>query len=255
MQSVSIRLFVLCIADKPVGTQLSPNTIKPLVNTSVLFICTSNAVPVPKYRFFRVDGSGEREVSSYNSDNTGILMVSSIMHTSSVYIVTYKCIPYNLLGNGLEQTVMIDIQGTAISSTVELALVGPSPDNCINGLYILVHLFQMYAIYSLQYYAKIFKDISVCKTDFHYVTISLQFALYSITGITSCCKQRNQVLETFVCKAGFPLGEFIRAKRIFSWRKNSIERAFVFHRSPSALSSILFWPVKLFVDRLVRGLL
>ena len=113
-------LFFVCTADKPVGTVLSSNTTKPLVNTSVLFLCTSDAVPVAKFRFFRVDGSGEREVSSSNSENTGRLMVSSIMHTPNAFNVIYKCIPYNVLGNGLEQTVMIDIQGTSISSTVIL---------------------------------------------------------------------------------------------------------------------------------------
>ena len=120
MQSVFIRFFVLCIADKPVGTVLSSNNTKPLVNTSVPFLCASDAVPDAKFRFFRVDGSGEMEVSSANSETTGRLMVSSIMHTPNTYNVTYKCIPYNMLGSGLEQTVMIDIQGTSISYTVIL---------------------------------------------------------------------------------------------------------------------------------------
>jgi len=95
---------------KPVGTQLSSNNAKPLVNSSVGFSCTSDAVPVANYRFVRVDGSGEREVSSSNSEITGILMVSRIIHAPNAYNVTYKCIPHNMLGNGLEQRVMVDIQ-------------------------------------------------------------------------------------------------------------------------------------------------
>ena len=121
MQYGSIGFFVLCIADKPIGTKLSSNTTEPLVNTSVLFNCTSESVPVAKFQFLRVDSSGEIKVSSSNSENTGILMVSSIIHTSNAYNVTYKCIPYNLLGNGLERTVIVDIQGTSFSSTVKLA--------------------------------------------------------------------------------------------------------------------------------------
>ena len=98
-------------SDKPIGTQLSASNTKPLVNSSVVFSCTADAVPVAKYRFVRVGGSGEREVSSSNSEITGILMVSRIMHAPNAYNVTYKCIPYNMLGNGLEQIVMLDIQG------------------------------------------------------------------------------------------------------------------------------------------------
>ena len=81
------------------------------MNSSVGFSCTSDAVPVANYRFVRVDGSGEREVSSSNSEITGILMVSRIIHAPNAYNVTYKCIPHNMLGNGLEQRVMVDIQG------------------------------------------------------------------------------------------------------------------------------------------------
>ena len=103
--------LLFAFSDKPVETQLSSNNTKPLVNSSVLFSCTADAVPVAKYRFVRVDGAGEREVSSSNSEISGILMVSRIMHTSNAYNVAYKCIPYNMLGNGLEQTVMVEIQG------------------------------------------------------------------------------------------------------------------------------------------------
>ena len=76
-----------------------------------MFNCTSDAVPPAKYRFLRMDASGQSVVSSSNSETKGILVVASIMHTLSVYNVTYKCIPYNLLGNGPEKTMMVDIQG------------------------------------------------------------------------------------------------------------------------------------------------
>ena len=107
----SLDSLLFAFSDKPIGTQLSSNNTKPLVNRSVAFSCTADAVPAAKYHFVRIDGSGEREVSSFNSELTGILLESRIMHTSNAYNVTYKCTPYNMLGNGLEQTVMVDIQG------------------------------------------------------------------------------------------------------------------------------------------------
>ena len=85
---------------------------KPLVNTSVTFTCTSNAVPKAKYRFYRIDSTGESAVSSPISETRGILVVSNILHTNSSYNVTYKCVPYNFLGNGPEKTVMLDVQGS-----------------------------------------------------------------------------------------------------------------------------------------------
>ena len=78
--------------------------------------CTSDALPVAKYRFFRIDADGEREVSSSSSDTTGIMIVSSIMHAASAYNVTYKCVPYNMLGNGVWKTTMVDVQGMHITT-------------------------------------------------------------------------------------------------------------------------------------------
>ena len=89
-----------------------PNNNKPLVNTSVTFTCTSNAVPKAKYRFYRIDSTGESAVTSLTSETRGNLVVSNILHTNSSYNVTYKCVPYNFLGNGPEKTVMLDVQGS-----------------------------------------------------------------------------------------------------------------------------------------------
>ena len=83
-----------------------------------MFNCTSDALPVAKYRFLRIDADGEREVSSSSSDTTGIMIVSSIMHAASAYNVTYKCVPYNMLGNGVEQIMMVDIQGMSTSAII-----------------------------------------------------------------------------------------------------------------------------------------
>ena len=100
-----------CIVDKPGGTYLSPNNTTPLVNTSVMFNCTSDALPVAKYRFYLVTGAGENEVSTSSSASTGVLVVSSIIHPPGSYIVNYKCVPYNMLGDGPNKTVVVNVRG------------------------------------------------------------------------------------------------------------------------------------------------
>ena len=100
--------------DKPIATTFSTSNMKPLATSPVIFNCTSDAVPAAKYRFHRVDTTGENLVSSSGSESNGILVVSSIMYTSNVYNVTYKCTPYNMLGNGLEKAMTLDIQGESI---------------------------------------------------------------------------------------------------------------------------------------------
>ena len=103
-----------CIIDKPGGTHLSPNNTTPLVNTLVVFNCTSDALPVAKYRFYRIAGSDVSEVKTSTSATTGSLVVSNIDHLSSSYVVRYKCVPYNMLGDGPDKTVVVDVQGTSI---------------------------------------------------------------------------------------------------------------------------------------------
>ena len=96
--------------------------MKPLATLPVIFNCTSDAVPATKYRFHRTDTTGEHLVSSSGSKTNGILVVSSIMYTSNVYNVTYKCTPHNMLGNGLEKKIMLDIQGMSFELTETLII-------------------------------------------------------------------------------------------------------------------------------------
>ena len=83
-----------------------------MVNTSVVFNCTSDALPVAKFRFYRVTGASENEVSTSSSVSTGVLLESSIMHPPGSYIVSYKCVPYNMLGDGPNKTVVVNVRGT-----------------------------------------------------------------------------------------------------------------------------------------------
>ena len=86
------------------------------MNTSVVFNCTSGALPIAKYRFYRITGAGEHEVSTSSSASTEVLVVSSIMHPPGSYIVKYKCVPYNMLGDGPDRTLIVDVQGMYHSS-------------------------------------------------------------------------------------------------------------------------------------------
>ena len=99
------------------------------MNTSVVFNCTSGALPVAKYRFYRITGAGENEVSTSSSASTGVLVVSSIMHPSGSYIVKYKCVPYNMLGDGPDRTLIVDVQGmyNLSSSFSQISIVNFSP--------------------------------------------------------------------------------------------------------------------------------
>ena len=49
-------------------------------------------------------------VSSSDSENSGVYTISSVSY-SGAYNVTYKCVPYNLLGNSSAVTTTIEIQG------------------------------------------------------------------------------------------------------------------------------------------------
>ena len=82
-----------------------------MVNTSVVFSCTSDALPAAKFRFYRVTGAVESEVSTSSSASTGVLVESSIMHPRGSYLVNYKCVPYNMLGDGPNKTVLVNVRG------------------------------------------------------------------------------------------------------------------------------------------------
>ena len=58
--------------------------------------------------------SGEYEVNSSGSDATGILVVPRILHIAYIYKVTYRCVPYNMLGDGADRIVIVDIQGMSV---------------------------------------------------------------------------------------------------------------------------------------------
>ena len=99
------------MADRPGGTYFTSTTTSPMVNTSVVFNCTSDALPAARFRFYRVTGAGESEVSTSSSASTGVLVESSIMHPPGSYLFHFKCVPYNMLGDGPNKTVVVNVRG------------------------------------------------------------------------------------------------------------------------------------------------
>ncbi|XP_065055871.1 hemicentin-2-like isoform X2 [Rhopilema esculentum] len=94
---------------KPVSTAFTASVAKPTEGSAVSFNCSSDSYPAATYRFYRVDNSGNVLVSSSGSENSGVYTISSVSY-SGAYNVTYKCVPYNLLGNGSAVTTTIEIQ-------------------------------------------------------------------------------------------------------------------------------------------------
>ena len=112
---ISIFLIRNYILDKPAEIHFTSNNTSPLVNTSVVFSCTSDALPVAKFQFYRITGAIESEIRTSSSASTGVLVDSSIMHPPGSYNVSYKCVPYNMLGTGPNKIVVVNIQGMSNS--------------------------------------------------------------------------------------------------------------------------------------------
>ncbi|XP_065056313.1 hemicentin-2-like [Rhopilema esculentum] len=94
---------------KPVSTTFTASVAKPTEGSAVSFNCSSDSYPAATYRFYRVDNIGNVLVSSSGSENSGVYTISSVSY-SGTYNVTYKCVPYNLLGNGVAANTTIEIQ-------------------------------------------------------------------------------------------------------------------------------------------------
>eukprot|EP00795_Rhopilema_esculentum_P016592 gene16592-8018_t len=94
---------------KPVSTNFKASVAKPTEGSVVTFNCSSDSYPAATYRFYRVDNSGDVLVSSSGSEKSGVYTISSVSY-SGAYNVTYKCVPYNLLGNGVAANTTIEIQ-------------------------------------------------------------------------------------------------------------------------------------------------
>lgn len=88
-------------ADKPTDTQLSSSAEPVEEGKQLVITCTARANPSAEYKFYQ-DGK------LVSSSSTGVLTFVSIKKEDQG---TYRCVPYNNLGEGLEASVTVTVQG------------------------------------------------------------------------------------------------------------------------------------------------
>lgn len=90
--------------DRPTETQLS-SSVAPVEEGKLLLItCTARANPSAEYKFYH-DGK------LVSSSSTGVLTFVSVKNEDQG---TYRCVPYNQLGEGPEATVTVTVEGNQI---------------------------------------------------------------------------------------------------------------------------------------------
>ena len=95
--------------DKPDMVNFATPTLKPVNGDQVVFTCTSNGLPAPSFRIHRINGTDDTVVQD-NTSNT--YTIPSINYVDYIdYKVTFKCVPYNRLGDGPSKNHTLDIQG------------------------------------------------------------------------------------------------------------------------------------------------
>ena len=106
----------VCIShtDKPDLVNFATPTLKPVNGDQVVFTCSSNGLPAPSYRIHRINGTDDTVVQD-NSSST--YTIPSINYADYIdYKVTFRCVPYNRLGNGPSKNHTLDIQGKFLVS-------------------------------------------------------------------------------------------------------------------------------------------
>ena len=97
-------LFIL--TDKPGNIQFTTPTLKPQNGNPVKLSCSSNAVPTPTYRIYKIIGSSSTVIS-----NSGSHTIASINYVDfNGYKATLRCQSSNSFGNATKD-IQLDIQG------------------------------------------------------------------------------------------------------------------------------------------------
>ena len=97
---------LLYLADKPDDIQFTAPTLKPQDGDAVTLTCTSNGVPTPTYRIYKITGSSSTLVASGNSYQ--IARINYADYTG--YKVAFRCESKNSFGN-FTKDIQLDIQG------------------------------------------------------------------------------------------------------------------------------------------------
>ena len=162
--------------DAPDQVQLHASTLTPLTGTSVNLTCAARASPAANYRFININGSNETTVQN---------SASAIYKTPSLdykdynnYKAIYRCIPYNMYGNGPAQIITLDIQGKAFLSLLNIAF-----RNCLRFRVSLLNIFiKLFLDYRIMIYRwKFFHDdhnnIPICSFESFLQLFTLLFNL------------------------------------------------------------------------------
>lgn len=110
-----IKFLIICyhFVDRPTETLLS-SSVEPVEEGKPLLItCTARANPSAEYKFYH-------EGKLISSSSTGVLTFASVKNEDQG---TYRCVPYNQLGEGPEASVTVTIEGKQIYNAPVTALV------------------------------------------------------------------------------------------------------------------------------------
>ncbi len=97
--------------DRPNMTTIVSETLTPKEGSHVSINCSATAVPSAMYKFYQLINGLISEISSSTSGNTGVLEINRITAFDKIYQRTYKCVPYNLLGEGPSKNITFNVQG------------------------------------------------------------------------------------------------------------------------------------------------
>ena len=88
---------------------LTATTLQPVKGSSITFACNADGRPAPNYRFSKKEFFTWKTVQS---NNASTYFIPNIAPPSLfVYKKTFRCVPYNYLGEGASKSITIDVQG------------------------------------------------------------------------------------------------------------------------------------------------
>ena len=94
------------VTDKSDNIQFTAPTLKPKHGDAVTLTCSSNGIPAPEYRIYKITGSSSTLVASSNSH-----LIAKINYADYTgYKATFRCESKNVLGN-ITKDIQLDIQG------------------------------------------------------------------------------------------------------------------------------------------------
>ena len=104
------RIFLFMYkTDAPDQVQLFASTFTPLTGTSVILTCAARASPAANYRFININGSN---IATVQDNASATYRTPSLDYKDyNNYKAIYRCIPYNMYGNGPAQIITLDLQG------------------------------------------------------------------------------------------------------------------------------------------------